>query len=120
MLRIYGALYDGRPIPSASRASAYLREGTHEPLHPPRPLHGERQRLGPPRALPLPRALPGRRSLDLPARVLSSPGSWSLAELSLAYARELAGVHVVSQLPPASRLSAWDLVVLDRRATSLG
>jgi SAM-dependent methyltransferase len=69
------------------------------------------------RCLSLARSLGGGASIYLPESPL--PGDWSLAELSLAYSRELAEVHVVSFLPPASRFSAWDLVVLDRRATSL-
>ncbi len=41
--------------------------------------------------------------------------AWSAAELALAYAREFAGVPLVSALRADH---AWDLVVLDRRATS--
>jgi SAM-dependent methyltransferase/spore coat polysaccharide biosynthesis predicted glycosyltransferase SpsG len=43
--------------------------------------------------------------------------SWSAAELSLAYGRELSGLRLVTRLP-ATRRSPWDLIVLDRRATS--
>jgi SAM-dependent methyltransferase len=44
---------------------------------------------------------------------------WSAAEISLAYARESAGVRVVSRLgEPGERDGSWDLVVLDRRATA--
>jgi 2-polyprenyl-3-methyl-5-hydroxy-6-metoxy-1,4-benzoquinol methylase len=42
-------------------------------------------------------------------------GTWSSAELSLAYARELAGIEIVTDLDPSV---SWDLIVLDRRATS--
>ena len=42
-------------------------------------------------------------------------GSWSAAELSLSYSREFLGVPLVSEQAASQ---AWDLVVLDRRATS--
>jgi len=56
-----------------------------------------------------------------------SETSWSAADLSMAYARELAGVQLVSSLRGDDRSATgapeprprWDLVVLDRRATSL-
>lgn len=41
--------------------------------------------------------------------------SWTAAELSLAYSRELAGAPLLTELSADFR---WDLVVLDRRATS--
>jgi 2-polyprenyl-3-methyl-5-hydroxy-6-metoxy-1,4-benzoquinol methylase len=44
---------------------------------------------------------------------------WSSAELSLAYARELSGVRIVSHLPAVTRRSPWDIILLDRRATRL-
>jgi len=40
--------------------------------------------------------------------------SWTAAELSLAYSRELSGVPLLTELSAELR---WDLVVLDRRAT---
>jgi len=42
--------------------------------------------------------------------------SWSAAELSLAYARELTGIEVATELSAEAR---WSLVVLDRRASSI-
>lgn len=41
--------------------------------------------------------------------------SFSPAELVLAFSREMSGVDIVTDLPAEFR---WDLVVLDRRATS--
>lgn len=41
--------------------------------------------------------------------------TWTAAELSLAYARELSGLPLLTELQAEVR---WDLVVLDRRATS--
>jgi 2-polyprenyl-3-methyl-5-hydroxy-6-metoxy-1,4-benzoquinol methylase/spore coat polysaccharide biosynthesis predicted glycosyltransferase SpsG len=69
------------------------------------------------RCLSLARALGAGASVYVPEA--KSETNWSAAELSLAYARELSGVRIVSQLPVLSRRSPWDLVVLDRRATSL-
>jgi 2-polyprenyl-3-methyl-5-hydroxy-6-metoxy-1,4-benzoquinol methylase/spore coat polysaccharide biosynthesis predicted glycosyltransferase SpsG len=69
------------------------------------------------RCLSLARSLGSGSSVFVPE--VKSETSWSAAELSLAYARELSGVRIVSQLPVAARRSPWDLVVLDRRATSL-
>ena len=69
------------------------------------------------RCLSLARSLGGAASVYVPEA--KSETNWSAAELSLAYARELSGVRIVSQLPILSRRSPWDLVVLDRRATSL-
>ncbi|MBL8965964.1 MAG: class I SAM-dependent methyltransferase [Spirochaetaceae bacterium] len=43
-------------------------------------------------------------------------GAWSAAELSLAYSRELSGIPLVSE-PRGDE--SWDLVLLDRRASSL-
>jgi 2-polyprenyl-3-methyl-5-hydroxy-6-metoxy-1,4-benzoquinol methylase/spore coat polysaccharide biosynthesis predicted glycosyltransferase SpsG len=68
------------------------------------------------RCLSLARALGSGASVYVPEA--KSETNWSAAELSLAYARELSGVRIVSQLPVMSRHSPWDLVVLDRRATS--
>lgn len=69
------------------------------------------------RCLSLARALGGGASVYVPE--IKAETSWSAAELSLAYARELSGVRIVSELPPSPRRSPWDLIVLDRRATSL-
>jgi 2-polyprenyl-3-methyl-5-hydroxy-6-metoxy-1,4-benzoquinol methylase len=45
---------------------------------------------------------------------------WSAAEISLAYAREAAGVKILSRLgEPGEQGGSWDLVVLDRRATAV-
>jgi 2-polyprenyl-3-methyl-5-hydroxy-6-metoxy-1,4-benzoquinol methylase/spore coat polysaccharide biosynthesis predicted glycosyltransferase SpsG len=68
------------------------------------------------RCLSLARAFGRRSSVYVPE--VKSETNWSAAELSLAYARELSGVRIVSQLPAAARRIPWDLVVLDRRATS--
>jgi 2-polyprenyl-3-methyl-5-hydroxy-6-metoxy-1,4-benzoquinol methylase/spore coat polysaccharide biosynthesis predicted glycosyltransferase SpsG len=68
------------------------------------------------RCLSLARELGTGSSVYVPEA--KSETSWSAAELSLAYARELSGVRIVSQLPILSKRSPWDLVVLDRRATS--
>ena len=69
------------------------------------------------RCLSLARALGNGASVYVPES--KSETSWSAAELSLAYARELSGVRIVSELPAVARRSPYDLVVLDRRATSL-
>jgi SAM-dependent methyltransferase/spore coat polysaccharide biosynthesis predicted glycosyltransferase SpsG len=69
------------------------------------------------RCLSLARALGAGASVYVPEG--KSETSWSAAELSLAYARELSGVRIVSQLPSPQRRGPWDLVVIDRRATSL-
>jgi 2-polyprenyl-3-methyl-5-hydroxy-6-metoxy-1,4-benzoquinol methylase len=69
------------------------------------------------RCLSLARALGSGASVYVPE--IKAETSWSAAELSLAYARELSGVRIVSELPPSPRRSPWDLIVLDRRATSL-
>jgi 2-polyprenyl-3-methyl-5-hydroxy-6-metoxy-1,4-benzoquinol methylase len=76
------------------------------------------------RCLSLARALGDGSSVYLPESPPmdsidgASGAYWSFAELSLAYARELAGLRVLTRLPAASRGGPWDLVVLDRRATS--
>jgi 2-polyprenyl-3-methyl-5-hydroxy-6-metoxy-1,4-benzoquinol methylase len=70
------------------------------------------------RCLSLAQALGSGASVYVPET--KSETSWSAAELSLAYARELSGVSIVSELPQGARRSPWDLIVLDRRATSLG
>jgi 2-polyprenyl-3-methyl-5-hydroxy-6-metoxy-1,4-benzoquinol methylase len=47
------------------------------------------------------------------------PGdSWTAAELSLAYSRELSGLTITSKFPNPAHGSPWDLIVLDRRDTS--
>jgi 2-polyprenyl-3-methyl-5-hydroxy-6-metoxy-1,4-benzoquinol methylase len=68
------------------------------------------------RCLSLARSLGSAASVFVPDG--ESEACWSAAELSLAYAREFSGLHIVSQLPTPSRRGSWDLVVLDRRATS--
>jgi 2-polyprenyl-3-methyl-5-hydroxy-6-metoxy-1,4-benzoquinol methylase len=52
------------------------------------------------------------------ARAGSPPRSprWGAAELSLAYARELSGLRVVTSLPESGG-GTWDLVVIDARET---
>ncbi len=45
-----------------------------------------------------------------------SSASWSAAELSLSYSRELAGLSLVTELNPGQ---GWDLIILDRRRSSL-
>ena len=69
------------------------------------------------RCLSLARALGSGASVYVPEAKAET--SWSSAELSLAYARELSGVRIVSFLPAVTRRSPWDLILLDRRATSL-
>ena len=69
------------------------------------------------RCLSLARSLGSGASLFVPEP--ASDRFWSAAELSLAYSRELAGIRVVSQIPLVSRRNPWDLVILDRRATSV-
>jgi SAM-dependent methyltransferase len=72
------------------------------------------------RCLSLARALGGGASLYLPEpspKNLPDSG-WGSAELTLAYARELSGLRIVSRLPATTRRCPWDLIVLDRRATS--
>ncbi len=69
------------------------------------------------RCLALARALGPQASIYVPEA--KSETAWSAAELSLAYARELSGLRIVSELPAPSRRGPWDLIVLDRRATSL-
>jgi SAM-dependent methyltransferase len=68
------------------------------------------------RCLSLARSLGEGASVYIPEA--AGAADWSLAELSLAYARELAGVQLVSRLPPSPGFGTWDLVVLDRRASS--
>jgi 2-polyprenyl-3-methyl-5-hydroxy-6-metoxy-1,4-benzoquinol methylase len=69
------------------------------------------------------RCLSLARSLG-PAAAVYAPEAkaetiWSAAEISLAYAREAAGVRVISRLGEGGeRDASWDLVVLDRRATA--
>jgi SAM-dependent methyltransferase len=65
------------------------------------------------RCLGLARALGPRASVYVPEG--KSEMAWSAAELSLAYPRELAGLNLVTDLHGPA---AWDLVVLDRRATT--
>ena len=71
------------------------------------------------RCLSLARALGNGASVYLPEDPSGSVSgaSWSAAELSLAYARELSGLRILSRLPTVQRRSPWDLIVLDRRAT---
>jgi 2-polyprenyl-3-methyl-5-hydroxy-6-metoxy-1,4-benzoquinol methylase len=75
------------------------------------------------RCLSLARALGNGASVYLPELppVDSAKGAslafWNVAELTLAYARELVGINILSQLPSVSRHGPWELVVLDRRAT---
>lgn len=69
------------------------------------------------------RSLSLARSLGAGAAVYAPESKtetlWSAAEISLAYARESQGVRILSRLPdPDLKASSWDLVVLDRRATS--
>ncbi len=73
------------------------------------------------RCLSLARALGARASVYVPESPEegSRGACWTAAELSLSYARELAGASLLTALPSASRRSPWDLIVLDRRATSL-
>ena len=65
------------------------------------------------RCLSLARELGQGAAVFVPAAKAET--SWSAAELSLAYSRELSEVEILSSLNDAA---AWDLVVLDRRATS--
>jgi len=76
------------------------------------------------RCLSLARELGRGAAVFVPAA--KAPTSWSAAELSLAYARELAGIELVSSLHDEGREAAtvgrggaWDLIVLDRRSTSM-
>ena len=69
------------------------------------------------RCLSLARSLGSGASIFVPESM--SEASWSAAELSMAYARELSGIRIVSQLPTVARRSPWDLIALDRRATSV-
>jgi 2-polyprenyl-3-methyl-5-hydroxy-6-metoxy-1,4-benzoquinol methylase len=75
------------------------------------------------RCLSLARSLGQGAAVFVPAA--KSETSWSAAELSIAYARELSGVELVSSLRADARAGGpevelgWDFVVLDRRATSL-
>ena len=69
------------------------------------------------RCLSLARSLGSGASVFVPEA--KSETSWSSAEISMAYARELSGIGVVSRLPTSARRSPWDLVALDRRATSV-
>jgi len=66
------------------------------------------------RCLRLARELGAASAVYLPAA--KTDRAWSAAELSLSYARELEGLRIVDDLAGAG---AWDLVVLDRRATRL-
>lgn len=76
------------------------------------------------RCLSLARALGQGAAVFVPAT--KSETSWSAAELSLAYARELAGIEIVSSLHGEARSEAasqsfpprWSLVVLDRRSST--
>jgi 2-polyprenyl-3-methyl-5-hydroxy-6-metoxy-1,4-benzoquinol methylase/spore coat polysaccharide biosynthesis predicted glycosyltransferase SpsG len=68
------------------------------------------------RCLSLARSLGNKASIYIPE--IKSETSWSYAELSLAYARELSGISIVSRFYSVPRHSPWDLIVLDRRATS--
>jgi 2-polyprenyl-3-methyl-5-hydroxy-6-metoxy-1,4-benzoquinol methylase len=76
------------------------------------------------RCIGLARALGEGASIYLPeasrraASGEAPESSWSAAELSLAYSRELSGLRLVTTLPVSARRGPWDLVVLDRRATS--
>ena len=72
------------------------------------------------RCLSLARALGSGASVYLPEvrPSDSSLSAWHAAELTLAYARELSGLHIVHRLPAPSRRNPWELVILDRRATS--
>ncbi len=60
------------------------------------------------------------RELDGDTSIFIAEGknglTWTAAELSLAYSRELAGTPLISELSADQR---WDLVILDRRAMSL-
>lgn len=71
------------------------------------------------RCLSLARQLGPRAAVFVPEA--KSETSWSAAELTLSYSRELVGVNLVTSLRDPSRYGAeggpWDLVVLDRRAT---
>lgn len=78
------------------------------------------------RCLSLARALGPGAAVYVPKAKAET--SWSAAELTLAYSRELSGIELIGSLreegSPAPRAalqspsSAWDLVVLDRRSTS--
>jgi len=71
------------------------------------------------RCLSLAGALGPRAAVFVPEA--KSETSWSAAELSLSYSRELVGVNLVTSLRDPARYGGgngpWDLVVLDRRAT---
>ncbi len=71
------------------------------------------------RCLSLARSLGPRAAVFVPEA--KSETSWSAAELSLSYSRELVGVNLVTSLRDPARYGGgtgpWDLVVLDRRAT---
>ena len=75
------------------------------------------------RCLSLARALGSGASVYIPETssesipTVGTGACWGAAELSLAYAREFSGLSILSVLPPATRRGAWELIVLDRRAT---
>ena len=73
------------------------------------------------RCLSLARSLGRRAAVFVPEA--KSETSWSAAELSLSYSRELVGVNLVTSLRDPARYGGgsgpWDLVVLDRRVTPL-
>jgi 2-polyprenyl-3-methyl-5-hydroxy-6-metoxy-1,4-benzoquinol methylase len=73
------------------------------------------------RCLSLARELGEGASIYVPEAHGQNPQGalWTSAEISMSYARELSGLRLVSELPLGWRHSPWDLVVLDRRATSL-
>lgn len=66
------------------------------------------------RAFGLVRGLGSQAAVYLPAT--KTDRSWSAAELRLSYTREIEGVRIVDDLAAAG---TWDLVLLDRRSTSL-
>jgi len=72
------------------------------------------------RCLSLARALGSGAAIFVPEAKTET--SWSAAELSLSYSPELAGVNLITSLRDPARYGGgegpWDLVVLDRRATS--
>ncbi|HUX39570.1 MAG TPA: methyltransferase domain-containing protein [Rectinemataceae bacterium] len=65
------------------------------------------------RSFRLARSLGYTAAVYLPAT--KTDQGWSAAELRLSYTREIEGVRIVDDLATAG---AWDLVLLDRRATS--
>ncbi|HTX74406.1 MAG TPA: methyltransferase domain-containing protein, partial [Rectinemataceae bacterium] len=71
------------------------------------------------RCLSLARSLGSGAAVFIPEA--KSETSWSAAELSLSYSRELVGVNLVTSLRDPARYGSeqgpWDLVVLDRRST---